>query len=353
LRIGFALLQLVFKFETSSNLNLHHQSHFMEEIYQESPVAEVPQTFEFKGKGSELFGIQLPNWVLTVITAGIYYPWAKAEKLKYLYQKTEFAGSRFKFHGTGKEMFKGFVKAVLAFAVIYGIFLFFLLSGSEVLAMVGLLFFYFALAVLIPVAIYGSLRYRLSRTSWRGIHFSFTASLKEIYLTCIKGIFLTFITFGIYGAWFMVDLRKKIISNIRIGNIRFEFEGEGGELFMIHLKGYFLSMFTLGIYLFWYMAELHRFYFNNIVIVQNGNTSILNANVNGAGSFKLIARTLLIVIFPFGLGTPLATVRTMRYVINNCELYCNLDLENLEQADPDNIDATLEDVSDILNLDLV
>ena len=325
----------------------------MEEIYPQSPPATAPQTFSFKGKGSELFGIQLPNWVLSVVTFGIYYPWAKAEKLKYLYQKTEFAGSRFKFHGTGKEMFKGFIKAMLVFGVLYGVLMACALSGSKDLILAGMLFFYFGLAALIPVAIYGSMRYRLSRSSWRGIHFAFTASLKEIYVTCIKGMFLSIITLGIYSSWFAVDLRKKIMGNIRIGNIRFEFDGEGGELFMIHLKGYFLSLFTLGIYLFWYMAELHRFYFNNILIEQNGNYSRLEANVNGAGYFKLIAGNILIVVCTLGLGTPLVTVRTMRYVINNCELFCNLDLENLEQAQTDGIDATMEDVSDILNLDLV
>src|SRR5688572_32680873 len=122
----------------------------MEEISETYPAAEVPQTFAFKGKGSELFGIQLPNWVLTVITFGIYYPWAKAEKLKYLYQKTELAGSRFKFHGTGKEMFKGFLKAFAVMAVIYGVLMACVLSGSEKLTIAGVIFFYFALAALIP-----------------------------------------------------------------------------------------------------------------------------------------------------------------------------------------------------------
>ena len=32
----------------------------------------------FRGKGTAYFEIQLANWVLTFITLGFYYPWAKA-----------------------------------------------------------------------------------------------------------------------------------------------------------------------------------------------------------------------------------------------------------------------------------
>jgi uncharacterized membrane protein YjgN (DUF898 family) len=325
----------------------------MEEISEFTTAAEVPQTFEFKGKGSELFGIQLPNWVLTVITLGLYYPWAKAEKLKYIYHKTEFAGSRFKFHGTGKEMFKGLIKALAVFAILYGGLMAAVFYGTEAWRIGGLAFFYLALIGLIPLAIYGQMRYRLSRTSWRGIHFAFTAGLKDMYSTFFKGIFFSIISLGIYSAWFAVDMRKLIVGNIRIGNIKLEFDGDGGDLFIIHLKGRILTLLTLGVYLFWYLAELQKFYIDNILIEQNGKYSRLEANVSGAGFFKLIAVNILILVFTLGLGSPFVTVRNLYYIINNCELCGNLDLENLEQAQTDKIDATMEDFSDILNLDLV
>ncbi|KAA9332600.1 YjgN family protein [Adhaeribacter soli] len=325
--------------------------------YSETSVSEnysaPEQTLEFKGKGTELFGIQLPNWVLTLVTCGLYYPWAKVEILKYVYSKTEFAGSRFKFHGTGKEMFKGFIKAIGIFAVLIGFFLFCSLSGKPELILVGMLGFYAGLGLIIPVAIHGRMRYRLSRTSWRGIHFGYTGSLKQLYIECIKGAFLTAITFGIYGSWFVVNLRKYIIGNIRFGNIRFSFDGEGGELFITHLKGYFLSVFTLGIYLFWYMRDLHFFYVNNILAEQNGRLVRLDANVTGTGYLKLIVGNVLIMVFTLGLGIPFVTVRTLNFVISNTQLIGTLDLENIEQAEADRIGATFEDVSDLLNLDLV
>jgi uncharacterized membrane protein YjgN (DUF898 family) len=71
----------------------------------------------FRGNGGELFKILLINFFLTVFTLGLYYPWAKANYLKFLYNNSEFKNSRFQFSGTGKEMFKGFVKVYAFFAV--------------------------------------------------------------------------------------------------------------------------------------------------------------------------------------------------------------------------------------------
>ncbi len=33
--------------------------------------------FNFTGSGSELFGIQIVNFFLTVFTVGLYYPWPR------------------------------------------------------------------------------------------------------------------------------------------------------------------------------------------------------------------------------------------------------------------------------------
>ena len=65
-------------------------------------------SLEFHGKGSEFFSIMIVNWLLTLVTLGLYYPWARAKKLRYIYGQTELNNERFHFAGTGKEMFKGF-----------------------------------------------------------------------------------------------------------------------------------------------------------------------------------------------------------------------------------------------------
>ena len=74
---------------------------------------EYKKLLKFHGDHSALVGLRIMNNILKVITLGIYYPWARASFLKYIYGESEFMGSRFVFHGTGKEMFRGFIKVIL------------------------------------------------------------------------------------------------------------------------------------------------------------------------------------------------------------------------------------------------
>ena len=50
---------------------------------------------EFNGHGAELFGILLKNFLLSVLTLGIYYPWAKARQLRYYYGASRIVDSDF------------------------------------------------------------------------------------------------------------------------------------------------------------------------------------------------------------------------------------------------------------------
>ena len=138
----------------------------------------------FHGKGSTYFGIVAINFILTALTLGLYYPWAKAKYRNYLWNETEFQNSRFVFHGTGREMFKGFLIAYVVFVIFYVLY-FMIFSNPNLagpLAVIGFItFMIFVVFLFTPFAIFSSWRYRVSRTSWRGIYFSFSASFSEYY----------------------------------------------------------------------------------------------------------------------------------------------------------------------------
>ncbi|MGH2399196.1 MAG: DUF898 family protein, partial [bacterium] len=70
-------------------------------------VRYVPRQAAFYGSGGTLFGIYLRNILLTLITLGVYYFWAKTRTRTYLVSQCEFERDRFAWHGTGKELFKG------------------------------------------------------------------------------------------------------------------------------------------------------------------------------------------------------------------------------------------------------
>jgi uncharacterized membrane protein YjgN (DUF898 family) len=305
---------------------------------------------QFNGNGNAFFGVIIVNWLLTIITLGLYYPWAKARRLQFLYGETSLNGDSFSFHGTGKEMFKGFIKAIVLFALLYGLlFLFIYLK----IPFVGLLLFYLGFIAILPLAIHGSYRYRMSRTSWRGIRFGYRGDRKELTVNFFKWIFLTIITFGIYGSWMSINMRNYLLGNVRFGNVEFNYEGDGGDYFVLNLKGYFLTVFTLGIYAFWWQKDLFEYYIDNLSLKKEGKEIALNSTVTGGGFFKLAAVNILIIIFTLGLGYAWVVTRTMKYIFDNIKLEGNLDLDSIVQTEDNFKDATGEDVSDFLNLDFV
>ena len=200
--------------------------------------------FSYHGTGGELFKIFFVNIILTVLTLGLYFPWAKAKILTYHFSNTEFKGTRFAFHGTGKEMFKGFIKAYIILGVLFGAYnwAIILLQQGQAWATAIILAVFAGYCAIIPMAIVGSARYRSSRTTWRGIHFRYTGTVKSMAKVIFKGVFFTIITFGIYAAWLIVDIFTELLSNSRLGNVQFKFTGKGGDLFWTQLAGGFLSL---------------------------------------------------------------------------------------------------------------
>lgn len=307
----------------------------------------------FHGQGGKLFGIYIINLILTVITLGLYYPWAKAAVLRYIYQETELEGSRFSFLGTGREMFLGFIKAIGIFILLYGMVLWAMLSGNIAIMSMAYLVFIVALMLLVPIAIHGSLRYRLSRTTWRGIHFGYRGELKALLSEFVVGGFLTVITLGIYSPWFVMKLRRYIFENVRFGNIEFSYHGDGLEYFLLNLKGYLLTLITLGIYSFWYFKDLFAYFVDNMEMQQGTTTIKFRSTATAGDYFSLLVGNVLIVLFTLGLATPWATVRTIHFVLSNIVLEGALDTNAIYQTEGDYKDATGEDISDMMDIGLI
>jgi uncharacterized membrane protein YjgN (DUF898 family) len=128
---------------------------------------------QFTGTWREYLPIAASNVLLTVVTLGIYRFWATARQRRYLWSRTELIGDRLEWSGTGKEMFIGFL-IVMAILLPFFLFIQFLFPaliarGKEAAAGGIVLLFYIGLIYLGGFARFRALRYRLSRTWWRGI----------------------------------------------------------------------------------------------------------------------------------------------------------------------------------------
>jgi uncharacterized membrane protein YjgN (DUF898 family) len=303
----------------------------------------------FYGKGSEYFKIQIVNTILNILTLSLYYPWAKERSLKYLYSKNTFEETPFLFSGTGKEMFRGYIKALGILAGLYAITFYLIMND---MAQLGFLFIYLGILALIPFALHGSYRYRMAKTSWKGIRFGYTGERGTLVSIFMKGIFLTFLTLGIYSAWFAINLRSYIISNIRVGNAKFEYTGDGTDYFILNLKGYFLTLITFGIYFFWWQKDQFDFFVNNLRLEQDEDAVFFQSKATAGGFAGLILGNLLILVLTLGLGYAWVVTRSLKFCMDNIEANGYYSFESLQQSQKDYSDATAEDMADILDLGL-
>jgi uncharacterized membrane protein YjgN (DUF898 family) len=316
----------------------------------ENENQQFKKLLKFKGDHGTLVGLRILNNILTVVTLGIYYPWARASVLKYMYAESEFMDSPFVFHGTGKEMFIGFLKAIALFIIIYACFFLCMASHNIVIIIIGVLLLYAGVLILAPLAVHGYCRYRSSRSSWRGIHFGYRGNVKEFMKLYLLEGFLAIITLGIYGSWFHVNVRKYVLGHLRFGNIEFKFTGNGGDLFLIHLKGILLSIITLGIYSFWYIKDLIAFEFKNLKMIQNGKEINFRSTLSGVDVLGMYIINNLIIIFTLGIGTGIAINRVMRKVFENIELDNEVDVNTLVQTEEEYKDAAGDDLAGMLDI---
>jgi len=310
----------------------------------------------FKGKSNEFFSIYIGNVLLSIITLGIYYPWARVKILKYLYNETEFEGSNFTFHGTGKEIFMGMLKAFGILAVVFGIYLACLKSGNLYIILSGFIFYIIAIIIITPAAIVGSLRYRTSRSEWRGIYFGYRGTYKAMLIIFLKGLFFIPLTLGIYSNWFITNIYKEVLKNFRLGNLKFIYDGTGAELFYINLKGFILTILTLGIYSFRYQSHKYNYIFGSIRLAQDSNTGRIKTSFTGWRVFKLMIGNIFIVLFTVGLGTPWAIIRSINFFINNTELKSIINFNEIVQTETTQAGTTgegLMDSMDALDLQLI
>ena len=69
----------------------------------------------FNGKAGEYFGIWIVNLLLTLITFGVYSPWAKVRRKKYFYNNTLIDNVGFDYHAKPIAILKGRAIAFVLF----------------------------------------------------------------------------------------------------------------------------------------------------------------------------------------------------------------------------------------------
>lgn len=217
------------------------------------------ETFEFTGRRGDFFQLLLVNLILTVATLGIYRFWAKTKVRKFIWSNIRFMGDPLEYTGKATELLLGFL-IVLAILFPLGLIyngIQFLVPPDNFYLHIGLeVLYYFVLFALIQVGFYRAWRYRMSRTTWRGIRLGLDGSTWAFLKISIGWTVLTILTLGIAYPWMAIELWKYQITHTRVGTTITSFKGKGRDMlpswliviapiwaFVIGFGSYFLFFF--------------------------------------------------------------------------------------------------------------
>lgn len=256
-----------------------------------------------------LWNLSVVNFVLRLITLGIYHFWAKTEVRKRLWSAIRINGEPLTYTGRGLELFVGFL-------VVVGVVL-----VPTTLLIVGVMFAYgpespvyftvvFALYAvffyLIGMAIYRAMRYRLARTRWRGIRGTLDGSPTAYAWTYFWTGLLVPLTAGWITPWRSVKLQEMMTNNIRFGDRSMRFTAEPGPLYAP-----FALLWVGGIIL--YFAFIGMFV---AIATTKAKSGVPNAPPT-AGEIGLIVVATIIFLLLFMLIGAWYQARLMNHFANN------------------------------------
>lgn len=158
----------------------------MEDLHVDADERRLP--IRFVGSGSEYFRIWVVNLLLTLVTLGLYYPYAKVRRLRYFHGATEVGGHPLSFHANPHKMLRGYLLVALMMAG-YGL-------ASRVSPTAGLVAFVIV-ALLWPALWHSSLQFRLANTGWRGLRMRFTGSRSGAYSALAPGFIFAAVMVGL------------------------------------------------------------------------------------------------------------------------------------------------------------
>jgi uncharacterized membrane protein YjgN (DUF898 family) len=303
----------------------------------------------FMGSGATLFGIHVVNVLLTLATLGIYAFWAKVRVRAYLLSETEFEGDRFAYHGTGREMLLGFLKALVFFFIpITVLNLLPGLLGAPVAVIAATKMLAYVIAtIFVPVAMIGARRYRLSRTSWRGIRFSLRARTWDFVRLWGRCTVLTAVTLGLFYPVYVVRRHDFMTRHMWFGSQRFGFDGRGRDLFWPFVGMLFLLPMSLGFSWFWFSAKKLRYFAAHTTF----GGARFACSVRALPLAWLTLSSLVVLVLTLGLAWPWMSVRALRFAYANLTVDGPLALDAITQQ-AQTVSATGEGLAGFLDADL-
>lgn len=180
----------------------------------------------FSGNAREYFGIWIVNFLLSIVTLGVYSAWAKVRNKKYFLGNTTISDRPFDYHARG-------VQILIGRAIVVAGFVIFSVSSSISPIANGVVIV--VLAAILPWLINRGLRFNAAMTSWSNVRFRFEGSYWRAFRVFLLYPFLA--VFSLYlalpyvtraAAWYRIGRQ-------RLGEHRFSFDSGIGPFYRAFL----------------------------------------------------------------------------------------------------------------------
>jgi uncharacterized membrane protein YjgN (DUF898 family) len=326
----------------------------MTEIQENVPQSQsspVDLTLGFNGQALDYLMIILKTTLLTLVTFGLYYPWARAERLRFLMNHTKLGSHAFSFTGNGKEIAIGYIKGLLVYGVIYvGI-----IYGSRIMTespvLGGVLSAVFTLLFygLLPLAIWGGKAYRLSRTRYRSIYFSIDRSQRNAFFKRYGlDLILVPLTLGFYLPVLLYNLRKNLTNATRWGNVPFSYTAQLKDSYWLSIENAVLMVITCYLFTPFALARRMNFDANHTRI---GDQTFVRAQLTGLDIIAMIFVPLVLTTLTLGLAYPWVAVWARQRLLQRYAVLGQFDFSAVRQS-KDLASAGGETMSDLWGVDM-
>lgn len=170
--------------------------------------------FSFHGDGLSYFKIWIVNILLTIVTLGLYSPWAKVRKLRYFYGNTELDHHRFDFIADPKRILIGRLIAVAIYALFwFSDYISWWAGGVATLLLI----------VLLPWLYRASMRFVARNSQYCNIAFRFDSKLGETYGVFFLMSIVSIISFGLLYPVALWLFKRYQFDNMSFAGLKFQF----------------------------------------------------------------------------------------------------------------------------------
>ncbi|WP_245556392.1 YjgN family protein [Deinococcus aquatilis] len=184
----------------------------------------------FTGTAGEFFRLWIVNTALSIVTLGLYLPWARVRTRQYFYGHTWVDGQNFEYTANPVALLRGYL-IVAAFFGVYTLATNIQFQGWEWVA--GIIAVSFV--ALYPWLVMKSLRFLAASTTHRGLNFRFHGQAGGAYVAYGVANVAAVISSSLALPWAWFMQRRYQVENAAYGRARATFRGDIGNFYIIGL----------------------------------------------------------------------------------------------------------------------